>query len=192
MRRGAVAPCPAGLLIELARVEVEMEEHDVANVGQIDAFAECRRGNHNAKHALAKEAFDLEPLGVWHLAMVEHDLVAEMLAQALRDLGDLRPRVAVDNALLRRVVLRRKRLRSDVRAYHPVPPSVGNVKVLSHRRIDHPAFNAQIVNDPVKRFVGGGCRQCEHRRIAQRRNGRRKPRISGPVALTRQDDALRQ
>src|SRR5271154_226455 len=96
LRGAAVAPSPAGLLIELTRVEVEMEEHDVANVGQVDAFAECRRGNHDAKRALSKEALDLEPLGVGHLAVVEHHRVAEMLAQTLRDLGYLEPRVAVD------------------------------------------------------------------------------------------------
>ena len=67
-RRRAVAAGPAGLLVELAGVEVEMVEHDVAHVGQIDAFAEGRRRDDDAQLALAKEPLDLEPLGRGHCA----------------------------------------------------------------------------------------------------------------------------
>ena len=62
-RGSAVAPGAAGLLVELGEVEVEVVEHDVADVGKIDPLAECRRRDDDAQLALAKEALDLEPLG---------------------------------------------------------------------------------------------------------------------------------
>src|SRR5579863_6044997 len=99
-RGRAVATGSAGLLIELSEVKVEVVEHDVADVRKVDALAEGRRSDDDAQASLAKEPLRLEAFGVRHLSVVEDDLITERLAQPLRHLGDLRPRVAVDDPLL--------------------------------------------------------------------------------------------
>ncbi len=102
LRRLAVAAGAPGLLVELSEIEIEMVEHDVGYVGKIDALAEGRGRDHDAQETLAEETLDFESLAVRHAAVIEGDLVAELLAQRSRNLGDLRTRVAVDDALLAR------------------------------------------------------------------------------------------
>ena len=106
--RRAVAPGAPGLLIELGEIEVEMVEHDVAHVGQVDALAERRGRDDDAQPALAKEPLDLRALGVRHPAVIEHHLVAELFAQPLARPSSPRARVAVDDALLPLLVALRK------------------------------------------------------------------------------------
>ena len=109
-RSPAVAPGPPCLLIELAGIEIEMVEHDVTHVGQVDALAEGRGRDDHPQPALAKEPLDLQALAVGHLAVIEHHLVAQLFAQPLGDLRDLRTRVAVDDSLLPLLVALREEL----------------------------------------------------------------------------------
>ncbi len=138
-RGSAVAARSTGLLVKLAEIEVEVVEHDVSDVGEVNAFTESRRCDHDAQPSLAKEALDFEALGIGHLGVVEHDLVAELVAQSARNRRDLSSRVAVDDALLARAAAEDLR---QIRVLIAGFTGVDDVQIFAHRRVDHPRIDS--------------------------------------------------
>ncbi len=158
-----------------------MVEHDVTHVGQVDALAEGRGRDHDAQRALAKEAFDLQALGIGHLPVIEHHLVAQLGAQLPCDLGDLAARVAVDDALLAAPVARSEEI-AEIRDLVFGAAGVGYVEVRAHGRVDHPGVDAQILDDAGEGVVAGGRGEREHLRRAERSDRRREARVRRTVA----------
>lgn len=99
----AVAPRTAAHLIELDLVVRQLEEHDVADVGNVHALAERRRGHEHRDRARAEQLFDARALGARKARVVEADERCHLwhaFAQVAGERHRLLARGHVDDALL--------------------------------------------------------------------------------------------
>ena len=164
-RRSAVTPSAAAHLVKLDFVVGQMVKHHMADIGNVDAFAERRRGDERCQVTIAEHLLDARALLTRKACVVEADherQLRHLAAQRSRERHRAGTGVDVHNRLLAaghqvgKVVFARLR-----------PATIVDVKVRAVCLVEHASLDGQLRGD-VASDDAACCRgQREHGRIAE-------------------------
>ena len=152
-------------LVELDGAKRHVVEHDMADIGQVDALAKGRGRNDAAEASVSECLLHTAAIGTRKPGVIERDAgraIGHALAQRLGKRHGLVARVDVDDGLLPRchdghqTVLAARKI-----------AVVLELQVLAHRLVDHRAGDRQHAGElGHDRSRRGGCRRHDNR-IAQ-------------------------
>ena len=184
----AVAPRTAAHLVELDLVVRQLEEHDVADVGNVHALAERRRGHEHRNRARAEQLLDARALGARKARVVEADErrhLRHAFAQVAGERHRLLARGHVDDALLSLCDERRQVVAAIAQV-----ALVDHVEVRAHGVVHHVPRHRKHAVDVAGDSLVRGCRKREHDRVAHLRDSASELRICGAMARARKADVV--
>ena len=135
----------AAHLVKLNRAKRHMVEHDMSDIGQVDALTEGRGRDDAAEAAISKRLLDAAAIGTREPGVIERDMgrtVWHALAQRLGKCHGLVARIDVDNGLLPR---RHNRHQAIFAACEVA--IVLELQVLAHGLVNHRAGNGQYASE---------------------------------------------